>query len=157
AKDLGLGKALEILFANATLSLTKDAYTQNWTSMAQNARVIPFAGRFSYNPTTLWWGYGSALLTALAAAMAGWGAMSGGDLPSEETNLGRILVTTGDENFDLLRNKRDGVDDMIICYERVQEGNCQMMAFTMKKEERALRKRTLDTEEIGLLERTWFT
>ncbi|CAE6494713.1 unnamed protein product [Rhizoctonia solani] len=151
AKGIGLGNALESLFANATLSLTKDAYNQNWTSEAHSAFVVPFANKYSYNPKTLWWGYGCAFLTVISTIMMG--LRDRHCLPGQETSLGRILAATGDESLERLRNQRECVDDMVICYEAVPKDNDHVMVFTVPEGERELRKRTLDTEEIGLLER----
>ncbi|KAH7325281.1 hypothetical protein B0J17DRAFT_772414 [Rhizoctonia solani] len=151
AKEIGLGNALESLFANATLSLTKDAYNQNWTSEVHGAFVVPFANKYSYNPRTLWWGYGCAFLTVISTIMTGWGARNG--LPGQETSLGRILAATGDESLEQLRNQGECVDDMVICYEEVPNGKDHIMAFTVREGRSELRSRTLDTEEIGLLER----
>ncbi|CAE6483886.1 unnamed protein product [Rhizoctonia solani] len=150
-KEIGLGESLKSLFANATLSLTRDAYTQNWTSEAQGAFIVPFANRYSYIPRTLWWGYGCAFLMVISTVLTSWRARK--SLPSEETILGKILATTRDESFEQLRNQKNGIDDLLIRYEQVQKGDDHIMGFTVQ-EECGLRKRALDTEEIGLLERT---
>ncbi|CAE7223830.1 unnamed protein product [Rhizoctonia solani] len=152
AKQIGLGRALETLFANATLSLTRDAYIHDWKSEAQNALVVPFANKFSYNRKSFWIGYGGAFLTVLGVMLASWDIR--GSLPTEETRLGRILATTRDESFEQLQDQKEGIDDLVICYESVQKDGGHVLAFTVKTEESGLRKRKLDTEEIGLLERT---
>ncbi|CAE6448504.1 unnamed protein product [Rhizoctonia solani] len=150
-KQMGLGKALESLLANATLSLTKDAYVQNWTSEAYSARVVPFANKFSYNAKTLWLGYGGAFITAFGAGFAGWAALLRKDVPDEGTSLAKILATTRDESFEQLRSRSGDIDEVSICYEGKHVGDDLIMTFTVK-DGSALRRRSTETEEIGLLE-----
>ncbi|CAE6475816.1 unnamed protein product [Rhizoctonia solani] len=152
AKNIGLGKALGSLFANATLSLTSDAYAQNWTAEAHSAFIAPFTNKYSYVPKTLWWGYGCAFMTVLSTIVSGWRAR--GSLPNEESALGKILATTSGKSFEELRDRKEGIDDMLICYEQVKKGDDSRMEFTVKSEECGLRKRSSDTEEMGLLTRT---
>lgn len=152
-KRQGLGSALESLFANSTLSLTKDALAQNWTALMQNAHVVPFVNRFKYNPVQLWWTYGSALLTVLGAAWAARDSRQGGDVPLEETSLSRILATTRDESFRPLEEiGENDMDEVIVRYEGAQVGNECRMAFTVVSErgQRGLS----EVEGVGLLQKT---
>jgi hypothetical protein len=126
----GLGNALESLFANATLSLTRDALSQNWTSVTQEALVIPFVNRYVYEPSQLWLVYASALLATLGAGLAGYSARKSGKAPSEETSLSRILATTRDESFKRLEGMNESeIDKVVIQYDRVQVGDEHRMAF----------------------------
>ncbi|CAE6407152.1 unnamed protein product [Rhizoctonia solani] len=152
AQNLGLGNALESLFTNATLSLTQDALAQNWTSVTQEARVIPFVNQYVYEPHQLWLAYGSALATTLAAGLFAYLSCEDDSVPSDETNLSKLLTATRDRSF----NRIDGlsgreVDDVVIKY----GGDKQGALFSVVSERRVHgSESTIGVEEVGLL-RKW--
>ncbi|KAF8676853.1 hypothetical protein RHS04_06289 [Rhizoctonia solani] len=153
AQDLGLGNALEALFSNATLSLTRDAYNQNWTTVTREARAVPFANQYVYAPHQLWIAYGSALGVTFIAGLFAYLSCEDDSVPSDESNLSRILTATRDRSF----NRIDGlsqreVDDVVIKYGEAKHGG---MVFTVVSERRVhASESTIGSEDTGLL-RKW--
>ncbi|KAG8731833.1 hypothetical protein FRC11_002058, partial [Ceratobasidium sp. 423] len=151
-QKLGLGNALEFLFTNATLSLAQDARAQGWTSVTQEARIIPFMNQYAYQPRQLWLAYGSALATTLAAGIFAYMSCDDDSVPGDETGLSKILTTTRDRSF----NRIDGlsgreVDDVVIKY----GGDKQGALFSVVSERRVHgSESTIGVEEVGLL-RKW--
>jgi hypothetical protein len=152
-QDLGLGGALQILFANATLSLTRDALNQNWTTVTSEARAVPFMNQYVYEPHQLWVAYGSALAITFIAGLFAYTSCEDNSVPTDESNLSRVVATTRDRSF----NRIDGlsereVDDVVIKYGESKHGG---VVFTVVSERRVHgSESTIGTEESGLL-RKW--
>ncbi|CEL55964.1 hypothetical protein RSOLAG1IB_01977 [Rhizoctonia solani AG-1 IB] len=152
-QDLGLGGALQVLFANATLSLTRDALNQNWTTVTSEARAVPFMNQYVYEPHQLWVAYGSALAITFIAGLFAYTSCEDNSVPTDESNLSRVVATTRDRSF----NRIDGlsereVDDLVIKYGESKHGGA---VFTVVSERRVHgSESTIGTEESGLL-RKW--